>query len=97
MINMSEYDTEPTYPGGDMDKVDLIRLLNWYAAYSNEDEKKTWVIDWARQNAPERVPAIEATNSCMFFTNGSLARLAMRGFPLQEAHVQKLKDFVNKL
>lgn len=94
---MSEYDTEPVYQGGVMDKIDLIRLLNWYSAYSNEDDKKAWVIDWAHQNAPERVSAIEATSSYMFSTNGSLARLAMRGFPLQEAHIQKLKEFVNKL
>lgn len=94
---MSEYNTEPQYDGGSFDKSDTIRVLNWYSAYSNEDQKKAWAIEWAQNNDKSLVSKLEKCSPYKFLTYGSLARMANLGFPLSEKHLINMVDYFKSL
>lgn len=92
---MSDLDNtvEPEFDGRtELTKLDLVRLLNWYSVYSNENQKKEWSIEWVKVHAPHLLPGVLDTDPVMFFTYGCLARIHLQGFPVSQEYQKKMVE-----
>lgn len=71
----------------------LGKALNWYNIVPSNADKKNWLIEWAVTQSLNTA-ALKSVNENLLCTAGSVARIALRGFPLNDKNLQWLRDYV---
>lgn len=74
----------------------LGKALNWYNIVPSATDKKNWLIEWCAVRGMN-TSALKTVNENILGSVGSAARIASRGFPLNEKNVKYIIDYVQSL
>ena len=82
-------------------EIALANAINWYNALCGEKNIKTFFIDYATKNFPSEASKLKHLDPDIFIcgtghTYGIVARLIMRGWPIQEQHVERLEELIHE-
>jgi hypothetical protein len=79
----------------------LGEAINWYSLMSEEKNLKTFIEDYTEKNFPKLLKNIKKISPDIFkpgepHSYGIIARLILRGYPIEEKHVIRLEELIHQ-